>query len=61
MDLTPIIFLLLIVVGAPVIGLSLLAITALGKWIWSIATTSEEESLTEKLGFKTLKEMVNKE
>ena len=58
MDLTPIIFLLLIVVGAPVIGLSLLAITALGKWIWSIATTSEEESLTEKLGFKTLKEMV---
>ena len=61
MDLTPIIFLLLIVVGAPTVGLSLLTITALGKWIWSIATTSEEESLTEKLGFKTLKEMVNKE
>jgi len=58
MDLTPIIFLLLIVVGAPTVGLSLLAIVAMGKWIWSIATTSEEESLTEKLGFKTLKEMV---
>jgi hypothetical protein len=61
MDLTPIIFLILAILGAPVIGLSLLAIVAIGKWIWSIATTSEEESLTEKLGFKTLKEMVNKE
>lgn len=42
------------------IGLTSLVITAIAKWIWSIATTSEEESLTEKIGFKRMEEMLNK-
>lgn len=42
------------------IGLTALVITAIAKWIWSIATTSEEESITEKIGFKTLKEQLEK-